>query len=168
MKGSGDGELKFLKNYSPGDAFGELALLYNAPRAATVKSKTESVLWSLDRETFNHIVKDSASAKRNKYVAFLKEVDLFKNMEEYEIGQVADAVRTATFQPGEKVITEGDLGDIFYLIEEGEAEATKTLEPGKPPKLVKQYVKGDYFGERALIKGEPRAANIIAKVNLNY
>jgi cAMP-dependent protein kinase regulator len=49
-----------LKSYEPGDAFGELALLYNAPRAATIKSKTDSFLWVLDRNTFNYIVKDAA------------------------------------------------------------------------------------------------------------
>lgn len=53
-------EPKHLKVYLPGESFGELALLYNAPRAATVKAKTDCVLFALDRETFNHIVKDSA------------------------------------------------------------------------------------------------------------
>jgi len=57
---------KFLKTYSPGESFGELALLYNAPRAASIKAKTNSVLWQLDRETFNNIVKDSAMKKKRK------------------------------------------------------------------------------------------------------
>jgi cAMP-dependent protein kinase regulator len=57
----GEAHPKHLKNYEPGDAFGELALLYNAPRAATIKSKTDCVLWVLDRNTFNHIVKDAAA-----------------------------------------------------------------------------------------------------------
>lgn len=51
---------KLLKEYQPGEAFGELALLYNAPRAATITAKTEAVLWSLDRPTFTNIVKDAA------------------------------------------------------------------------------------------------------------
>lgn len=60
----GNKEPTFLKKFHAGDAFGELALLYNAPRAATIKAATPSLLWSLDRETFNHIVKESASKKR--------------------------------------------------------------------------------------------------------
>jgi cAMP-dependent protein kinase regulator len=51
---------KFLKVYNPGEAFGELALLYNAPRAATIVAKEDCLLWALDRETFNNIVKDAA------------------------------------------------------------------------------------------------------------
>ena len=56
------------------------------------------------------------------------------------------------------------MGDIFYIIEEGEAVATKTLEPGKLPVNVKNYKSPEFFGELALIKGEPRAANIVAMV----
>jgi len=58
-------EAKYLKTYKPGESFGELALLYNAPRAATIKAKTASTLFSLDRETFNNIVKDAASKKES-------------------------------------------------------------------------------------------------------
>lgn len=57
----GESQPKHLKSYEPGEAFGELALLYNAPRAATIVAKTDSSLWVLDRNTFNHIVKDAAA-----------------------------------------------------------------------------------------------------------
>lgn len=60
-----------LKTYEPGEAFGELALLYNAPRAATIKAVDDCVCFALDRETFNHIVKDAANRKREKYENFL-------------------------------------------------------------------------------------------------
>jgi cAMP-dependent protein kinase regulator len=65
-----------LKTFVSGEVFGELALLYNAPRAATITAKTNAHLWVLDRNTFNYIVKDAASRKREKYEEFLKSVSI--------------------------------------------------------------------------------------------
>jgi cAMP-dependent protein kinase regulator len=166
LKKTLDGEAKLVKQYSIGDSFGELALLYNTPRAATVKAKTDCNLFLLDRETFNHIVKESAQNKRNKYENFLKSVELLKEIDNYELLQISDALKTCSFHDGEYVIRENELGDVFYIVEGGHAVATKTLEPGKQPVVVKEYKEGDYFGELALIKGEPRAANIVARVIL--
>lgn len=159
-------EPKLVKSYGPGDAFGELALLYNSPRAATVKAKTNCTLWLLDRETFNHIVKEAAQKKRDKYEAFLKSVEILSEVEPYELLQISDALKSSSFNKGDYVIREGEMGDVFYIIEDGNANATKTKEPGKPPEVVKEYQRGDYFGELALIKGDPRAANIMATSNL--
>jgi len=73
---AGNTEPTFLKTYQPGEGFGELALLYNAPRAATITSKSDYVCWKLDRDTFNNIVKDAAAKKREKYDAFLQNVEI--------------------------------------------------------------------------------------------
>ena len=51
-----ENEEKLVKKYQSGDSFGELALLYNSPRAATVKAITDVITWCLDRETFNNII----------------------------------------------------------------------------------------------------------------
>ena len=162
-KFQGVDEPKLVKKYQPGDAFGELALLYNAPRAATITAESNSVItWVLDRETFNHIVKEAAQKKREKYENFLKNVEILSTIEPYELMQISDALKTATFKKGDYIIKEGEMGDVFYILEEGKCEATKTLEPGKPDTVIKEYDVGGYFGERALIKGEPRACNIIA------
>ena len=153
---------KFLKTYQPGESFGELALLYNCPRAATIICSTdECILWSLDRETFNHIVKDAAQKKREKYENFLKNVDILSTIDDYELGQICDSLKDGIYKKDEYIIREGELGDVFYILEEGKCNATKTLEPGKPETVIKELKEGDYFGERALLKGEPRYANIV-------
>ena len=141
-----------VKKYQPGDSFGELALLYNAPRAATIRAVSEEVItWVLDRETFNNIVRDAAQKKREKYENFLKNVEILSTIEPYELMQISDAIKSATYQKDDYIIREGEMGDIFYILEEGECIATKTLEPGKADSVIKEYKVGDYFGERALI-----------------
>lgn len=96
-----------MKEYQPGEAFGELALLYNAPRAASIRAKTAADLWALDRRTFNHIVKDSAQQKREKYEEFLKKVSILENMDGYERSKLSDAIQEQWFNEGDYVITEG-------------------------------------------------------------
>jgi cAMP-dependent protein kinase regulator len=89
---SGNTEPTFLKEYQPGEGFGELALLYNAPRAATITANTEYIAWKLDRDTFNNIVKDAAAKKREKYDNFLQTVEILKSMDPYERSKLGDAV----------------------------------------------------------------------------
>ena len=153
---------KFLKKYHPGEAFGELALLYNAPRAATIVAETNCELWALDRECFNHIVKDAAIRRRERYEDFLVKVEVLRYMDPYERTQLADVLRPSVFEAGDYVIKEGEAGNSFYIVEEGTAVAMKSLHPGQKPVEVKSYGPSDYFGELALIRHEPRAASIIA------
>ena len=155
----------YLKTYKPGESFGELALLYNAPRAATIRAKTDSICWALDRECFNNIVKDAAIKKREKYENTLKKVEILKSIDPYELGQICDALKTTYFSKGETIINQGDKGDVFFILDEGQAHAEKVFEEGKKPQRVKDYESGGYFGELALLKGEPRAATIIADTN---
>jgi len=146
-----------VKTCATGDVFGELALLYNNPRAASVDAKEKSVLWQLDRDTFGHIVKQAATKKRARYDAFLNKVPLLASMDDYERSQLADALKSETFTDGATVVTQGEVGAKFYIIEEGEAVATKDGQQ------VMSYAVGDYFGELALIRNQPRAATVKCK-----
>lgn len=164
-KFEGQSEPTYLKTYESGQVFGELALLYNAPRAATITAKTAVVLWELDRTTFNNIVKEAAMKKRDKYEEFLLSVPILQSVNSYERAKIADAIKDQTFQPGETVITEGEEGSVFYIIIEGNAIATKTMTNGQVNEVMK-YGAGDYFGELALLRDTPRAANVKAKTRL--
>ena len=155
-----------MKQYQAGEAFGELALLYNVPRAATITCGTDCELWTLDRKTFSYIVKDAAFLKRTRYEEFLQNVRLLATMDIYERSKLADALKEETYDPEDFIIKEGEEGNTFYMVMSGEAVATKTLEPGKPATEVYYYKPGDYFGERALLENSPRAANIIATTRL--
>lgn len=156
-----------IKTYNPGESFGELALLYNAPRAASIKTSTDCVLFALDRDTFNHIVKDAIIRRRQRFEDTLSKIELLETMDPYERSKIADVAIPVQFKTGDYIIRQGEAGDKFYFIEEGNATATKILPGRNDPEVVYSYGPGDYFGELALLKGEARAANVVAKTNLS-
>ncbi|XP_952221.1 cAMP-dependent protein kinase regulatory subunit, putative [Theileria annulata] len=150
------GQEEFLCNLTAGDYFGELALMYNSPRAATVVAKTEMHLWTLDRTTFNHVVRMAVIKKREKYDSILSKLDLFKKVNPYDRCRLADALVERTFED-ETVIKQGEPGSSLFMVLEGQAESFVEN------KLVKSYNPGDYFGEIGFILKKPRASTVKAK-----
>jgi len=149
-------------DYGPGASFGELALMYNAPRAATITATSDCILWALDRITFRKILMENTSRKRKMYEIFLEEVPLLQSLEPYERHKIADALESVTYNDGEIVIKQGDVGENFYLIESGEATVLKEDDQGVVREISTLH-KGEYFGELALLTDKPRAATIKAK-----
>jgi cAMP-dependent protein kinase regulator len=151
------GEEKVVKVVNEGDVFGELALLYNCPRAANVVAKDEVICWQLDRDTFNNVVKEAAAKRRERYDAFLKSVTLLASIDAYERSQISDALKPETFSKGDTIVKQDEPGDKFYIVEEGALYATKDSVK------VMDYKAGDYFGELALLKNQPRAASVVVE-----
>lgn len=155
------GEDKVVKTCSPGDVFGELALLYNCPRAASVVAKDDTICWQLDRDTFNHIVKEAAVKKRNKYDVFLKEVSLISGLSQYERSQISDCLKSESYKKGDVVVKQDEPGDKFYILEEGALYALKNMGTPNEKRVMDYKNLGDYFGELALLKNQPRAASVV-------
>jgi len=151
---------KKVLEYNPGMTFGELALMYNTPRAASVVATADAVLWAVDRETFRTILLQMMCQKRMRFEALLETVPLLRSMEAYERTAVADAFEEKTFTAGSQILREGEAGDTFFLLCKGTAMAFITGDAGK--KQVLDYKEGDYFGELALLHNKPRAASVEA------
>jgi cAMP-dependent protein kinase regulator len=133
----------------PGNSFGELALMYGHPRAATVLAIEQSTLWSLDRITFRTIILKAAHRRRTMYEHFLSTVTLLSSLEPEERSKIADALVSKVYMDGEAVVRQGEMGDTFFFVEEGEAIATKTQagDDGEMKEIkVGHLKKGDYFG----------------------
>lgn len=139
-------------------SFGELALMYNKPRAATITARTDGVLWALERKAFHSVLmRDSA----HRLVKVLRKVQAFKSLTYNEVARLTDLLTELRFKEGEYIVRQGDLGDSFYVIKKGRAKVTIDSEDGEE-KEVMRLAEYEYFGERALINKAPRAANVVA------
>lgn len=151
----------------PGTVFGELAILYNSPRAATVTALEDCVLWVLDRFSFRKIARNIAETTIHKVMSFLAEVPLLRPLSESEREKIAEAVEEVFYPANTTVMCEGDDGDAMYILVKGALKAVKknaTTAGG----VVKEYIEpGAYFGELALKdNGEgKRAASVITTTN---
>jgi cAMP-dependent protein kinase regulator len=157
---SRDGHSKGQKegSASAGDYFGELALLYNARRAATaVSGEPECVLWPLDGESFRRTIAESNFARRRLHESFLESVPLLSTLTASERSRIADALKARTYAAGETIIRQGDADTSFFLLVSAEAGGYKAGFPGS----VITYRRGSFFGECAFRKNTLRAASII-------
>lgn len=144
-------------------SFGELALMYNMPRAATIRAATAGKLWALDRLTFRRIVLKSAFEKRKMYEQLLDNMPMFKSLNAYERMNVADALYSRSFKESDVIIRQGEEATCMYFVEHGHVRIVREQDGQK--RELKVYSAGDYFGELALLTKKPRAASAFACSN---
>ncbi|XP_023320377.1 cAMP-dependent protein kinase regulatory subunit isoform X1 [Eurytemora carolleeae] len=145
-----------------GGSFGELALIYGTPRAATVKAAKDVKLWGIDRDSYRRILMGSTIRKRKMYEGFLSKVSILENLDKWERLTVADALEAVSFEDGNVVVKQGEPGDDFYIIADGNAVVTQYRTEGEDSHEVGTLGPSDYFGEIALILDRPRAATVTA------
>ncbi|XP_071779948.1 cGMP-dependent protein kinase 2 isoform X2 [Centroberyx gerrardi] len=156
---------KLLTSIAVWTTFGELAILYNCTRTASVRAVNRVRTWALDREVFQNIMRRTAETRHEQYRNFLRSVSLLANLPEDKLSKIVDCLEVEYYDKGEYVIREGEEGSTFYIIAQGKVKVTQSTEAHKLPQIINILQKGDYFGEKALISDDVRSANIIADEN---
>jgi putative ABC transport system ATP-binding protein len=87
----------------------------------------------------------------------LAQCKVFEGVTPRTLVSVADQMQPETFPARTQVITEGDIGDKFYLIREGRV----SVRQGSGETQIATLGEGDFFGEMALLTGQPRNASIV-------
>lgn len=146
--------------FKDGGSFGELALMYNCPRNATIIAQSSGSLWALDQATFRRIVVGAAARKRKAYETLLENVPMLQELQEYERMNLVDALEPCTFSDGDCIIRQNDEADCMYFIVKGEVRVV--VSDGKQEKVLPNLTKDAYFGELALVMKQPRSASIFA------
>lgn len=152
-----DGELK--NTIKSGDGFGELALLHDSRRSATIKTIDKSTLWGLDRDTFQTYVQKVNTQNYELNKQFISSVRIFAPLTEAQKENLLTVVNTHRFKEGHRIVNEGDPGEILYIIKEGSVLCTS-----KEMELRRMYT-GEFFGELALLQGGTRTATVTAVDN---
>ncbi|GFQ87486.1 hypothetical protein TNCT_713081 [Trichonephila clavata] len=156
-------EGKFLCNLGPGKVFGELAILYNCTRTATVKAIMDCKLWAIERQCFQTIMMRTGLVRQAEYTNFLKSVPTFRNLSEDVLIKIADVLEEAFYNEGDYIVRQGARGDTFFIISKGKVKVTMRSDPNSgEEKFIRYLQRGDFFGEKALQGEDVRTANIIA------
>nr|XP_011738010.1 cAMP-dependent protein kinase type II-alpha regulatory subunit [Macaca nemestrina] len=121
-----------------------------------------------DRVTFRRIIVKNNAKKRKMFESFIESVPLLKSLEVSERMKIVDVIGEKIYKDGERIITQGEKADSFYIIESGEVSIlirskTKSNKDGGNQEVeIARCHKGQYFGELALVTNKPRAASAYA------
>lgn len=144
-----------------GGGFGELALLYDCPRAATCTVTSEKAsVWRVDRATFQLCLRKFREESTGKAVEVLRQVEGFAQLDEDVLKKVGAAMTEVSFGRGQCIVKKNDTGKAFYIIMEGKVRISNIGHSGKSNFSEHTLSAGEYFGERSLITNERRAADI--------
>lgn len=143
-----------------GTAFGELALIYQSPRAATIRAMTDCKLWRVERAWYRGLLGQHRKRLHDEKVRFLQDVNVRnKRLKDYfqrdQLDNIAQLMKLENYHEGQVIIREGEEGDTFYMIQNGVVSIYKKAVGEKP---IGTIGKQKYFGEKALLSDDVRAA----------
>ena len=131
-----DGAEVVVNKKAAGDVFGEIALMFETPRTATVTAKTAGTVWVLTRDDFRAHVRRAAEAETmtmdgaKRTEVFLNSVPVLASLDAGTTASLAEALQLRDFPAGARILEQGALcvtretDDAFFIIVDGEAVVT--------------------------------------------
>jgi len=156
-----------VNHYEAGAFFGDLALMYDAPRAATITCKSAGSLWALDRRAFRLIVVRRNHTEMGEHSKFLSSIEMLSVLTDEQREAIGTILEEATFKQGEYLMKQGDPAEEVFFLKEGEVSAWRSRTGQGLGEEVARMNAGAVIGESAL-KGEKekRAASIRAEAKV--
>ena len=140
-----------------GDSFGELSLMYDSPRAATVKAKTTCYVWVLRRESFRKIINFLGQLHYDENIRFLNSIHF--PIEQTFKSVLANNMMIHIYKAGDVIFNEGQEAGSMYIVKKGEVNCMKHN------KVVRVLKRGDNFGQKAILLGNKRSLDVIARTD---
>ena len=141
-----------------GEIFGELALFYECPRTATIVSNVPCRVWMIKHVELRESLAAFHESTVKKNLELLSKIPDFSDyVGSPQLKKLAEILNPMKFEDGDIIIQQGDPGNIFYIVEEGQCRVEVDGQ------LLSHRIKqGCFFGEAALVTDQPRTASIIA------
>jgi CRP-like cAMP-binding protein/Zn-dependent protease len=153
-------DTRILRTMGRGESFGEMGLLGGHRRQATVRAVDDAELFEVDKGTFDRLLADDMRAPEFGHtmqaLAELRELSIFHGLDSEQLNRILEHGEWITATHGDRLVTQGEPGDRFYVIQSGRAEI---ILDGT---VVDSVSKGMYFGEVALLRDVPRTATVTA------
>jgi len=146
-----------------GSSFGELALLYQAPRAATCVAKTMCGLFRLDQETFKRTMAQQVRESQADVLGILKSVEYFADLGDKALTQIASSLRVINYKSGDLMVSRAeDTPRRFYILKSGSAVIQGINIGGSFYNQI-TVAQNEYFGEMAMLMDQWVCEFIVAK-----
>ncbi|MCS7259656.1 MAG: cyclic nucleotide-binding domain-containing protein [Anaerolineae bacterium] len=155
----------------PGDYFGEMALLTGKSRTVMARAARHTSLWALYRADFDALLvklpvlmtalsralrERLSQAAETALPTYLHPLAFSSGLSRVELSALNEKLEAQSFRRGEVVCTEGQLGDRMYFVASGQVELSVGTPQGR--KVLRILGEGDFFGEIALLTGQPYKA----------
>jgi len=153
-------DTRILRTMRRGESFGEMGLLGGHRRQATVRAIGEVELFEVDKGTFDRLLAEDMRAPEFGHtmqaLAELRELSIFHGLDSEQLNGILEHGEWITATHGDRLVTQGEPGDRFYVIQSGRAEI---ILDGT---VIGSVSRGMYFGEVALLRNVPRTATVTA------
>ncbi len=107
---------EFRRTLPTGSSFGELALLYGAPRSAAIKTVGKCELWGIDRTTFKKVVQEITEKVFEENRKYIENIDFFNKMSVGQKEAIAGVMISEKYTKGKDIVCEGDSASSYYII----------------------------------------------------
>lgn len=139
-------------------SFGELSLMYSAPRAASIIARTDGQLWALHRYAFRKVLAQRSG--RQDLLKLLVKIDALRD---YDLKNVIGSMEE--FGKGKTIVRQNDGGDVMYVIAKGSCDRFDVFDGDEITSSLKA---DDYFGEEVIGVNDSRyQATVVATSHTN-
>ena len=156
------GKLELIAEYgkkilNQDETFGELALIENKERTATVKSIDYCILYLINGKSFREIVSQMNEGELSERLNFLKAISIFNVLDNVHLNSIALGMLKCEFEKGQTILYEGDVGQSIYIIKIGSVKCFKG------EKEVRFLGPRDFFGESAVLFSTNRSLSVLVE-----